>query len=338
MKNATRVLYAAYLKHLAEINGVASPEQKFAVSPTIEQTLEDRIQESAAFLSQVNVVGVDDQSAEVLGLGIGTPAAGRTDTKTKDRQPRAIHDMTGRTYTCKQTNFDTFITYNELDIWAKFKDFQTRIRDHIIRQIARDRLTIGFNGTSAAADTDLAANPLLQDVNVGWLQHIREDAPERVLSGLKVGTEAGADVRNLDALVQDAVGELLDPWYQDDSEIVAITGRTLLADKYLALTNSAATDAPTEKAALATLTANKTLGGKLAKSVPFFPAKSILITKASNLSIYYQNGTRRRFVKENPARDRVEDFQSVNEAYVVEDLGACAFLENILTWNGEAWV
>jgi hypothetical protein len=29
------------------------------------------------------------------------------------------------------------------------------------------------------------ANPLLQDVNKGWLQHLREAAPERVLHGGK---------------------------------------------------------------------------------------------------------------------------------------------------------
>ncbi|OAF25355.1 phage capsid protein [Escherichia coli] len=32
---------------------------------------------------------------------------------------------------------------------------------------------IGFNGTSHAYESDFHTNKLLQDVNVGWLEHIR---------------------------------------------------------------------------------------------------------------------------------------------------------------------
>ena len=47
---------------------------------------------------------------------------------------------------------------------------------------------IGFNGVSIAADTDIVANPLLQDVNKGWLQKQREENKSRVL---KEGATAG---------------------------------------------------------------------------------------------------------------------------------------------------
>jgi P2 family phage major capsid protein len=338
MKNTTRAAFNAYTAQIATLNGVPSVATSFAVEPSVEQSLEKRIQEKAAFLGEINIIGVDQQKAEILGLGTAKPAASRTDTTNADRAPRSLHDIKGRAYECFQTNFDTYVTYKELDAWAKFPNFQAMVRDVVVDQIARDRLMIGWNGTSAAPTTDIAANPLLQDVNVGWLKAIRTSAPERVLSGIKVGTGVGFDARTLDALVFDAVAALVEPWYQDDTALVAITGRELVSDKYLALLNDAATDAPTEKAAMNTLIANKTLGGKKSKLVPFFPARSILVTKASNLSIYYQNGTRRRFIQDNPKRDRVDDFQSVNEAYVVEDLGACALIDNILMWDGEAFV
>jgi len=334
MRTETRTHFDAYTAHLAEINGVPSSTQSFTVSPTVEQTLTDRIQESADFLREINMPLVDQQSAEVLGMGTNGPVAGRTDTTTKDREPRSVVDLEGRTYTCKQTNFDTYIKYAQLDAWAKFKDFQTRMRNHVTLQVARDRLTVGFNGTSAAADTDPATNTLLQDVNKGWLQHIREDAAERVLTGIKVGTEDGSDYRNLDAAVFDAANELLEPWYRDDPEIIVIVGRTLLTDKYLGLINSADSDAPTEKAALSTLILNKALGGKLAKAVPFFPSRSLLITKPSNLSIYTQSGTIRRYIQDEPKRDRIVDYLSMNEDYVIEDLGACALVEGILLPDG----
>ena len=50
---------------------------------------------------------------------------------------------------------------------------------------------IGWHGTSTAPDTDRTANPLLQDVNIGWLQHIRTDAPAQVMSE---GTEGSGKI------------------------------------------------------------------------------------------------------------------------------------------------
>lgn len=50
---------------------------------------------------------------------------------------------------------------------------------------------------------------------------------------------------------------------------------------------------------------------------------------ADNLSIYWQEDTRRRSVIDNPKRDRIENFESVNEAYVVEDYRCAALVENI---------
>ncbi|RCK44810.1 capsid protein [Thalassospira profundimaris] len=330
MKNNTRNMFNAYAAHIAQLNGIDDATTKFSVEPTIEQKMEDRIQEQADFLQEINIVPVDEMSGEVIGLGIDNPVASRTDTTNKDRSPRPVGSMTRRTYTAKKTDFDTYITYKQLDTWAKFPDFQPRLRNKVIEQIARDRMMIGFNGLTAEPETDLASNPLLQDVNTGWLQHIRNDAGERVLDGIKVGD--GGDYNNMDAFVFDAVNELLDPWYRDDSGLVAITGRALLSDKYLGLVN--ANDKPTEKIALRTLMSNKTLGNLPGMGVPFFPSRGILITKMSNLSIYWQTGSRRRQIADNPKRDRIEDFNSVNEAYVVEDFGACALLDNILLPDG----
>ncbi len=44
-----------------------------------------------------------------------------------------------------------------------------RVRNAIIKRQALDRIMIGFNGVSRAKTSDRSANPLLQDVNKGWL-------------------------------------------------------------------------------------------------------------------------------------------------------------------------
>jgi P2 family phage major capsid protein len=334
MHQLTRTAFAAYLTRLAQLNSVHADDvnKTFTVSPSVQQKLETRMQESSEFLGRINVIGVTEQQGQKLGLGLSGPAASRTDTSQADRQTRDITTLDARGYACTKTDSDTHIGYAKLDAWAKFPDFQTRVANAIVQRQALDAICIGFNGTSIAANTNLAQNPLLQDVNKGWLQHLREDAPENVMASgsnegkVRIGTAAGTDYKNLDAAVFDAV-TLLDPWFQQDPGLVAILGRKLLHDKYFPLVNTA--QAPTETLAADVVISQKRVGGLQAVSVPYFPDDAILVTTFDNLSRYYQTGARRRMVVENPKRDRIENFESSNDAYVVEDNGRAALIERI---------
>lgn len=334
MRNDTRRLFNAYLAQLATLNNVESAAEKFTVEPSVQQTLETRIQESSAFLSQINVVGVPEQAGDKLGLGVSGPIASTTNTNTTDRATRDPLALDETGYFATQTNFDTHIRYATIDMWAKFKDFQARLRDAILRRQALDRIMVGFNGVSRAATSDPVANPLLQDVNIGWLQKYRAHAAARVMAEVvaesgkvKVGSASGTDYKNLDALVYDAVGNLIDPWFREDTELVAVMGRELLDDKYFPLLNT--TQPPTETLAADVIISQKRVGGLPAVRVPFVPAGTILITRMDNLSIYWQEGTRRRTVVDNAKRDRIENYESSNEAYVVEDYGCGCVVENI---------
>jgi len=332
MKNPTRIAYAAYLATVAQLNGVASATEKFTVAPSVQQTLETKIQESSGFLASINVIGVTDQKGEKIGLGIGGTIAGTTDTSQKDRTPVDPSNLEGSGYECTQTNFDTAIKYAKIDMWAKFPDFQTRMRDAIVKRQALDRILIGFNGRSRAATSDRAANPLLQDVNKGWLQHYRENAAARVMTGgatpgqVTVGTE-DADYATLDALVFDAVNNLIDPVHQEDTELVVICGRNLLADKYFPIVNQVQPN--TEAVAADLIISQKRIGGLQAVRVPGFPANALMVTRLDNLSIYYQEGARRRTVVDNAKRDQIENYESSNDAYVVEDYSCGCVVENI---------
>jgi hypothetical protein len=73
----------------------------------------------------------------------------------------------------------------------------------------------------------------------------------------------------------------------------------------------------------------KRIGNLPAVTVPFFPPKSVFVTSFDNLSLYYQDSGRRRTIVDNAKRDRIENFESSNDAYVVEDLGRAAVAENI---------
>ncbi|MDF2391685.1 phage major capsid protein, P2 family [Aeromonas sp. 2MA4] len=334
MRNETRQKFNEFTGQVAKLNAITSAMVQFSVQPSVQQTLETKMQESVAFLSMINMVPVDELKGQKVGIGISSTIAGRTNTDSKDRQPNNPAALYDHNYECAQTNYDTMIGYAQLDSWAKFPDFQTRIRDAIITRQGLDRIMIGWHGTSAAPDTDRNANPLLQDVNIGWLQHIRTDAPAQVMSE---GTEGSGkiyvdttdgDYKNLDALVFDAVNELIKPWFQDDTDLVVICGRKLLSDKYFPIINDASDNQ--NKLAGQVLVSQKQIGGLKAVRVPFFPEDALLITKLSNLSIYWQDGARRRHIEEEPKRNRIVNYESSNDAYVVEDYDCAALVENIV--------
>jgi len=337
MKTKTRLLYTTWLSRQAELNHVAEGtvigEKQFSVDPSVQQTLIDKQRESSEFLSQINVVPVDEQSGEKLGLGVAGTLAGRTDTNARDRETRDPTTLDADRYECKQTNFDTHVTYAKMDLWAKFKDFQIRMRNQVLLQQARDRIMIGWNGISAATQTDRVANPLLQDVNIGWLQQIRANRPSHVFStgeatpGKIIVKAAGGDYRNPDALVFDAIQNFLPEWVHGDTGLVAIVGGGLLHEKYFPMVDGE--DKPTEKIATDILLSKKQLGGLQVVKVPFFPAGAILITRLDNLSIYEQENTRRKTIVDNAKRNRVETYESVNEAYVVENYDFALLIENI---------
>jgi len=363
MLRATRQLFTAYVSQIALLNGISAAEvsTKFAVDPSVEQKLEERMKESSEFLTAINMVPVTQQSGEKVGVEATRTIAGRTDTsggtKRNPTDPTDTTDQHG--YFCRQTNYDWAIRYAKMDAWRHKPNFQELLRNAILKQQARDRIMIGFNGTSAAATTDRDANPMLQDVNKGWLQHIREDAPAHVLDDgsltvltdgnndpavkaiyVKAGatlydesldnsTDGEADYSSLDALVLDAKS-LIEEWHRGDTDLVVIVGHDLVDDKYFNIAQTSGSTATEVEATDRIIRSDKQLGGLPAVRVPFFPANAILITRLDNLSIYWQEETRRRMIKDEPELDRVANFESVNEDYVVEEYDMISLVENIV--------
>ncbi len=340
MRQNTRFKFNAFLTRLAELNGVdtGDMDKKFSVEPSVSQTLMTRVQESSDFLTRINITPVVDMKGEKIGIGVTGSIASTTDTAGGDERETAdFSDLTADGYECTQTNYDFHIRYNQLDLWARYEDFQARLRDAIIKRPALDRIMAGFNGIARAKTSNRAANPLLQDVAVGWLQKYRANAPKRVMSKItgedgevisaKVRVGKAGDYANLDALVMDATNSMIEPWYQEDPELVVICGRQLLADKYFPLVNQ--TQAATEQLAADVIVSQKRIGNLPAIRVPYFPANALMITRLDNLSIYWQEGTHRRLILEVAKRDRIENYESINEDFVIEDYAAGCLVENI---------
>ena len=340
MRKTTRFKFNAFMTQLAKLNGIQSDElnKKFSVEPSVTQRLMTRVQESSEFLKRINIIPVDEMKGEKIGVGVSSTIASTTNTSGGDvRETADFTALDAEGYFCQQTNYDFHWPYNKLDLWARYNDFQTKLRDAIIQRQALDRILIGFNGFTRAPTSNRLKYPLLQDVGEGWMQKYRRNAAKRVLgsklnddgtiSALPVKIGKGGVYANLDAAVMDVVNSLIDPVYQDDIELVVICGRQLLADKYFPLVNQ--TQANTESMAADLIISQKRIGNLPAVRVPGFPANAFFVTRLDNLSIYWQDETHRRHIEENPKRDRVENYESINDDYVVEDYGCGCIVENI---------
>lgn len=341
MKLETRKLWDGYSQRQAELNGVPAHHvtKHFAIAPSVSQKLEDKVQQSSEFLKQVNIFPVSEQEGEKLGLGISGPVASSNSTSTTRREPRSVHSLDSDKYRCEQTNYDTFISYPQLDMWSKFPDFQQRIANQIIQRRALDRIMIGFNGKSRAEKSDLAANPLLQDVNIGWLQKYRNNAKQRVMSGVSLTSRdesnkivAKGTYSSLDALVYDATTSLLDEWFKSSPDLVVITGRNIMTAREFPLINGISSNNPNSEALAAELiVSRKSIGNMPTLIAPYFPDGSLFITSLRNLSVYWQEEKQRRMLKDEPEYNRVATYESSNDAFVVEDYGYGCLIENI-TW------
>ncbi|RRO13951.1 phage major capsid protein, P2 family [Pectobacterium aquaticum] len=340
MRKETRFKFNAYLTQLASINGVEveTLSKKFSVEPSVTQSLMEVVQESSDFLTRINIVPVAELTGEKIGLGVSGSVASTTDTSNGDERETAnLLSLAARQYKCEQMNFDFHIRYNTLDLWARFQDFQLRLRNAIAKRQSLDYIMAGFNGVKRAATSDRAKYPLLQDVAVGWLQKYRTESPARVMDKMTgedgtvisdvIRVGENGDYETLDALVMNTTETLLDPWHVEDPDLVVICGRQLLSDKYFPLVNKQQENS--EMLAADVIVSQKRIGNLPAVRVPYFPANALMITRLDNLSIYYMDDSHRRHIEEVAKRDRIENYESIKQDYVVEDYGCGCLIENI---------
>ena len=327
MKKETREKFnRLVLQGLAAGYGVKDVSEQFSIEASITQTLNDKIVEQSTFLPQINIVPVDELKGEnILGYA-SSPVTSRTDTSGDDeRKPKDVLGLEKYEYELKKTDTDTLIRYITIDSWAKFPDMADRYGRYVRERAAADRELIGWYGTRAAATTDLAANPLLQDVNKGWLQYMRDNRRENILtegniSG-KIRIGQGGDFSCLDVLINDLVEGI--PYYLQ-KDLVALVGRDFIV-REKAILFEAVQGVPTEKKAMESFVSK--FGGYPWQTPSFFPARGLVITSLKNLSIYHQDSSWRRAIEDNPRKDQYEDYMSRNEGYVVEVPEAFVALE-----------
>lgn len=322
MKNTTRIAFNQYKDDQAALHGVASVSESFAVTPNVEQRIVDETQASSDFLKLVNMILVDEKQGKSLGLS-SAPNASTTDTTQAERVAKQIIDSHNiDEYDCGKTDFDVATPYALLDMWAHRPEFQQIMARRQVQQMAIDKVTVGFMGTSRAATSSRANNPLGQDVNIGWLQKIRAKT-QRYMKDVEFG--ADKSYKNLDAIAMDAKNSLLDPWHRKSSDLVVICSSAMAMKKYFAIINRAQDNANSEVAER--LLREQHFGMLPIVIADQCPDNALLITSLDNLSIYTQRASTRKTIIDNPKRDQIEVYQSQNDAYVIEDFGKVGLVE-----------
>ena len=327
MRELTREKFNKLQQAMMKTYGVSSTRNAFAVSEPIETRLNSAIQDASDFLQRITMLPVTDRKGQAVKIGIYSPLVKRTDVAANDRVATPMEAPTGLEYECKLTEFDVSFSYDLLDAWARFDDFYDRYMQQVYRRIALDRIMVGWHGTSVATESDSGANPEGQDINLGWIKLLIDNKPEHYLTESSDGTDeitigANGDYKNLDQITYDLYS-MIDIAQRTGSE-VAIVGRNLVAhDMGKALAKFA--QQPTEKAQVMVL--EKTYGGLPSIVVPGFQDTGLMITDTENLSLYYQTGKTRRQMADYPKRNRVEDFISSNDAYMIENLEGISALE-----------
>ncbi|RVU03938.1 phage major capsid protein, P2 family [Novosphingobium umbonatum] len=336
----------------AAVHGIA---HQFSLEPAVEQALEELQRESSAFLSLVNTIGVRDLKGQIIGIMTTNLVAGRTADK---RNPRYIGTLSDREFELFDTEFDTMMPWQIIDQWSRFPNFATLYAKQVAISVALSRLMVGFNGTSVATVTNPTNNPLGQDVNIGWLQKLRLEKPDHVMGRATVTangktTATGAaqpihiyedgDFKNIDALAHALIGGM-PSWARASTDHVVIVSQDLVDEKYFPMINRALSNtvdggrAISDEIVSGIIWSQKQIGGRPAVIAPYFPEGTIAITPLnragqtnnSNLSIYYQEGSRRRYIKDEPENKRgLVDYNSVNEGYVIEDTDFMVMAENI---------
>ncbi|WP_331352587.1 phage major capsid protein, P2 family [Cellvibrio sp. UBA7671] len=343
MNEVSKQKYLAFCIAMATTFGVASVAETFSVTPTVAQTLHDKIVEEDTFLKKINVFPVDEMKGEKVYGSVSPVVGKRTDTSANDREPIDPLVLGDKDYECFKTEVDIAIKYKTIDTWAKFPDFQERYAKWVRQAVAMARVRCGWYGLTAAAVTNPVTNPNGEDLNKGWFQIMREYnggaqwMEEGSVAGeIRIGE--GGDYPNLDAAAHD-LKQKLDPIYRERNDLVLMVGSDLLAADKAALYHAQGST-PSEKERIANEKVTKTYGGMPTDTPSGFPSRGLFITTYANLSWYYQDSSVRRRTIDNPKRDRIEDYTSVNDCYVVENEELAAGFEfaNVKIKEGGVWV
>lgn len=328
--NATQTRIAKMLERTRTAYSLQKDGAYFSVEAPKETKLRSAIMLSNAFLQKISMVDVFQIKGQAVTVGGDRLSTGRD----KERFAGETPEIDGYEYELSVTDTVVHITWARLAEWVHSGsqgEFEKKLMEYVTQQIGNDMLRVAWNGTHAAKITDPIKYPNGQDVNEGWHARIRRVAPAQIIGAnldmddveiyfdpkgtRDANGELQSDYNTLDAMASDLINNVLAEEFRDAGDLVVLVGRDLIAAAQYRLFSQA--DTPLEHNAAQKL--DKSIAGRTAYVVPYFPGKRMVVTSLKNLAIYTQKGTRRRKVKDNDDKGRVESFLWRLEGYMVEE-------------------
>ena len=292
-------------KFIAQHNGGFDPRQVFNIAPNYAQRIEEKVMQSNAFLKQINSTPVDSLTGQVLGFDVPDTITSRTTERQTDgsfRRPSDPTKLVDRSFACKEIEQDPMIPWKKIDQWAGvINDFYPRFRRSVDFAKARDMLLIMWYGQGAVANTDKNENPLLQDVQRGFVQYLISNAPSQVsgiildaaepsgyrVEEIRIGPGAGANgFENLDQAVNYLKSMKIDRLFRKmESQRVLVGEQLLIRDRAQML--GVAGNVATERVATQILARTASIGEVERANSDELPDHLIFVSPMDNLSHYW---------------------------------------------------
>ncbi|MFH0274901.1 phage major capsid protein, P2 family [Vibrio jasicida] len=322
----------AYCDGMALSFGVDTTKEMFDVTPPKEIKLREAIIEGSEFLKKINVMDVDQTEGDAVTVGTDEMATGRAALDDGRFQGAGV-GMTGNAYKLQETDTMVKMSWLQQAAWINAGSqgqFNRLVASYTNQQIAADIVKVGWNGREAKRPTDPSTYPLGQDVNEGWQAHVERLAPEQIVKDDGEGNPIYFDpegtkdadgkplytYKTLDAMASDLINSVLAPKYRSSPDLVVLVGHDLIAAAQYKLYSEA--DKPSEHNDAQKL--DKSIAGRPAYVPAYFPGNRMVVTSYKNLSVYNQRGTKRRKVRDNDDKARMESTYWRMEDYMVERL------------------
>ena len=309
----------AFHSTMATAYGVEDVTKQFNISEPMETKLKAALLEQVEFLSMITKLDVDQIKGQVISVGSTAIATGRK----KGKRFTSDQSYKGSTYELRETDSCAVVPWATLAAWGNAgskNQFMKLMSQNAMKRFGLDILRVGFNGTSAADDTDPVKNPLGQDVNIGWHQLVKNNAADQIVTDKiyfnpdREGKCPKGEYKTLDAMALELKNSLIHESLRQDPNLVVLVGSDLTATAQTKLANEA--DKPTERVAAVKM--DKAIGGMRAYTPPFFPGKRMVVTTLANLHCYTQKGTRHRKSENVEDRKCHEDKYWRFEGYAIE--------------------
>lgn len=287
------------------------------------------------FLSRVNMQTRRQKQGGSFKIGPQGRNTRTNDTKGGDeRRTGDVKDPVLNLYQMVKAHFDWGMHDDDLSDMSEFPNWHSLYRAAMLESYANDIQICGFHGVEHTTTSDLSTNELLEDVNKGWIQLLRERNSGNVFTGdangeVKIGN--GGNYQNLDQFIHDLYQGI--PAHKRSPGMQSVVGEGLMAQaKYQYYGDVAKT--PSEKPQIEQNAVTGVYGGLQTLQADYFFQNGIMITNLSgggtgksNLSMLQQKGTMKRSIEYVPKKERTIDWNACWRAYHIEDLDKMVFAD-----------